>query len=104
MKIPLILKITNASFEHDMVLKLDFNNGESRLCDFMPLSEKGVCRKLRDKDYFMSFTLDPYTVDWNNEIGFAPEFLYEHSIREYPTVEDMNDGGMAAEGLRCAQS
>ena len=51
----------------------------------------------------MSFTLDPYTVDWNNEIGFAPEFLYEHSVSAYPTIESTN-GGMAAERLRCAQS
>ena len=28
-------------------------------------------------DYFKSFKLDPFSVDWNNEIGFAPEYLYE---------------------------
>ena len=36
--------------------------------------------KLQDEDYFKSIALDPFTVDWNNEIGFAPEYLYEHSI------------------------
>ena len=25
------------------------------------------------------FRLDPFTVDWNDEIGFAPEYLYEKS-------------------------
>ena len=38
--------------------------------------------KQKNKDYFRSFTLDPFTVDWNNEIGFAPEYLYE--IGTYP--------------------
>lgn len=28
-------------------------------------------------DYFRNYSLDPFTVDWSNEIGFAPEYLYE---------------------------
>ncbi len=79
-KKPLILKVVDAKFVDDMTLLLTFNNGEVRLCDFEPFSHKGVCVKLQDKDYFKNFTLDPFTVDWNNEIGFAPEFLYEHSV------------------------
>ena len=31
-------------------------------------------------DYFKSFALDHFTVDWNNEIGFDPMFLYERSV------------------------
>ncbi len=75
-----ILKIVDAEYVEDYILRLTFNNGEVRLMDFSSLMEKGVCRKLRDLDYFKSFTLDPFTVDWNNEIGFAPRFLYERSI------------------------
>lgn len=74
------LKIVKAEYVEDYVLRLTFNNGELRLMDFAPLMEKGVCRKLHDLDYFKSFTLDPFTVDWNNEIAFAPRFLYERSI------------------------
>lgn len=79
MKTPLILKITDAKYEHDMVLRLTFNNGDVRLLDFFPLSQKGICKKLQDKEYFRNFKLDPFTVDWNNEIGFAPEFLFNCS-------------------------
>lgn len=75
-----ILKIVDAEYVEDYILRLTFNNGEVRLMDFSSLMEKGVCRKLRDLDYFKSFTLDPFSVDWNNEIGFAPRFLYERSI------------------------
>ena len=74
------LKIVKAEYVEDYVLRLTFNNGELRLMDFAPLMEKGVCRKLHDLDYFKSFTLDPFTVDWNNEIAFAPRFLYERSV------------------------
>lgn len=76
----IILKIVKAEYVKDYVLRLTFNNTEVRLMDFEPLMDRGVCKKLRDMDYFKSYTLDPFTVDWNNEIGFAPEFLYERSV------------------------
>lgn len=79
MSAPFILKIIDANYEHDYILRLTFNNGDVRLCDFMPLAQKGICVKLQDKDFFRNFQLDPFSVDWNNEIGFAPEFLYENS-------------------------
>lgn len=60
-------------------IRMSFNNGETRLLDFTPLMQDGVCKKLQDINYFKNFTLDPYTIDWNNEIGFAPEFLYAKS-------------------------
>jgi len=37
----------------------------------------GLYKKLADLNYFKNFTLDPFTIDWNNEIGFVPEYLYE---------------------------
>lgn len=76
---PLILKITDASYVRDYILRLTFNNGEIKLCDFLPLAQKGICKKLQNIEYFRNFRLDPFTVDWNNEIGFAPEFLLQHS-------------------------
>ena len=75
-----ILKVVNADYVRDYILRLKFSNGEVRMVDFYPLSQKGICTKLQDMDYFRSFSLDPFSVDWNNEIGFAPEFLYEHGI------------------------
>lgn len=79
MKQPLVLKIIKAEYEKAYILRLTFNNGAIRLCDFWPLAQKGVCVKLQDMDYFKQFTLDPFTVDWNGEIGFAPESLFEQS-------------------------
>lgn len=72
-------KVIDASYVKDYILRLTFNNGELKLCIFFPLAQKGICKKLQDKNYFLNFHLDPFTVDWNNEIGFAPEFLLQHS-------------------------
>ena len=75
-----LLKVTEAQYAGGYCLRLKFNNGATRLMDFTPFLDKGICRKLRDMDYFRSFRLDPFTVDWNDEIVFAPEYLYERSV------------------------
>ena len=80
MKKPFFLKVTSADYVHDYILQLTFNDGTVKLVDFTPLMQKGYLRKLQDMDYFRNYTLDPYTVDWNNEIGFAPELLYERGV------------------------
>lgn len=61
-------------------LELTFNTGEVKRFDFTSLYNEGICKKLRDISYFKNFKLDGFTVDWNNEIGFAPEYLYEHGV------------------------
>ena len=75
-----LLKVTAAEYVCDYTLHLTFSTGEVRLVDFTPLMQKGICRKLQNLDYFRSFRLDPFTVDWNNGIGFAPRYLYERSV------------------------
>ena len=72
-----ILKIVKADYVHDYVLRLLFNDGVTKFVDFAPLSKQGICTKLQDMVYFRNFKLDPFSVDWSNEIGFAPEYLYE---------------------------
>ena len=73
-------KIVGAEYVSGYILRLTFNTGEVRLMDFTPLMQKGICQKLKDMDYFKSVRLDPFTVDWNDEIGFAPRHLYERSV------------------------
>ena len=46
------------------------------------MSKKGICCKLSDMTYFKNFTLDPFSIDWNNEIGFAPEYLLAQGIED----------------------
>ena len=80
MKNIFFLHVTTAEYVRDHILKLTFNDGAVKLVDFTPMMQKGICRKLQDLDYFRNFKLDPFTVDWNNEIGFAPEALYERGV------------------------
>ncbi len=76
-----ILTIKSASYVGDYSIVAEFSNGETRLLDFSELvtSGRGMLKMLADKEYFRHFTLDPFTIDWNNEIGFGPEYLYAMS-------------------------
>ena len=73
-----MIRVTSASYISDYILRIGFNTGEVKDFDFSKLYHKGIFRKLQDLEYFRNFTTDAFTVDWNNEIGFAPEFLYEN--------------------------
>ncbi len=74
-----LLHIIRAEYLHDYTLKLSFSNGDVRVFDFSLVYDEGVLTKLQDIEYFKNYTLDGWTVDWNNEIGLAPEYLYAHS-------------------------
>lgn len=78
----LLIRVVKAEYISDYTLRLTFNDGQVKLFDFQPLSQDGICKKLKDLNYFRAFTLDACTVDWNNEIGFAPEYLYEHGVTQ----------------------
>jgi len=75
-----MIKIVNAEYKSGYVLILTFNTGEVKSFDFSTVYNDGICKKLQDIEYFRNFKLDPFSVDWNDEIGFAPEFLYENGV------------------------
>ncbi|HIS23222.1 MAG TPA: DUF2442 domain-containing protein [Candidatus Cryptobacteroides intestinipullorum] len=75
-----MIHIKSAKYVSGYILELTFDTGEVKRFDFSSLYNEGICRKLQDMSYFKNFTLDGFTVDWNNEIGFAPEYLYENGV------------------------
>lgn len=79
-----ILTIVKAEYLDGYKIRAIFNNGECKVIDFASIisSGKGLCKKLADLNYFKSFNLDPFTIDWQNEIGFEPEYIYEHGVSE----------------------
>ena len=74
------LHVTAAEHISGYLLKLTFSNGDVRTFDFSSIYDKGIFTKLQNPEYFRNYTLDGWTVDWNNEIGFAPEYLYEQGV------------------------
>jgi hypothetical protein len=60
-------------------LRVQFDNGSTKVVDLYPHLNGPICKPLRDITYFRSFRVDPDidTVVWENGADFAPEFLYE---------------------------
>ena len=76
----MILHVKEATYLHDYVLWIRFNNGAEGEIDLSDELEGEVFGPLKDLDVFQSFTVDPVleTVVWGNGADFAPEFLYEN--------------------------
>jgi hypothetical protein len=74
-----LLTVTTARYIDGYRIEAVFSNGIKKMIDFAPVIQraKGIVKKLKDVEFFKNFTLDPFTIDWNNEIGFDPQDLYK---------------------------
>jgi len=78
----MILHVVEASYEHDYVIHLRFNDGAEGYVDLRGELHGEVFAPLKDKDKFKAFRLDPEieTIVWDNGADFAPEFLRDHLL------------------------
>ena len=75
----MFLEVVSAEYLTGYKLKVTFNNGEKRICDFADvIKHYPVFVPLNDIALFKDFTITD-TLEWNNgTIDIAPEYLYEH--------------------------
>ena len=79
------IKVEQVKVLPDMMMLVQFNNGELRLFDATAL-EGSVFAPLHDEQVFSSPVIDHGVVTWQNgEIDCAPEYMYSHSY-EYSMV------------------
>lgn len=79
----MILNVKKAVYLKDYVLKVTFNNGETRIIDLEPAifnDPLPLFVPLREKDFFQQFTIKLNTICWKNDFDLAPEFLYEIGV------------------------
>lgn len=75
-----MLKIVKAESCGDYLLRILFNNNETRIFDGRQLLKGEVFAPLSDKSIFQDFSIDFETLTWlNGELDVAPEFVYENS-------------------------
>jgi len=72
-----LIKIVNARYLEGYKLELHFNNGTSKVVDLSNEIYGEVFEPLKDIDYFKRFSLNPFTIEWENGADFSPEYLYE---------------------------
>lgn len=75
-----MLHIKNAEFINEYKVYVEFNDGTSGTIDFKIILEKDhreIIRELLDNELFKTVKVNLHTLCWDNEVDFAPEYLYE---------------------------
>lgn len=81
--------ITEANYIEGYLIRLSFNNGETKLFNGTNLiSGNTIFASLKDLSKFKDFTLDGWTLTWDNgKLDISPEYLYENSTPNYIAAE-----------------
>lgn len=72
-------KVISVSAIENYSLELVFDDGTHRLFDANPYLELGDFKELKDPSIFATAHVFMGTVQWANELDFAPDTLYEES-------------------------
>ena len=78
----MFLEIIKACYLDHYRIKLWFNNGDVRIVDLKNSLIGQAFKSLRDIDYFKKFRIHLNTIEWTNEVDFAPEYLYSIGVSE----------------------
>ncbi len=60
-------------------LKIEFNNGETKLFDVLPYIQGSWYSQLKDKNYFSLVKADGFTITWPDGQDICPDDLYYNS-------------------------
>ena len=74
--------ITKASYVEDSKIEVTFNDGVSGVIDLKDHLKGKIFEALNDVEFFKKFELDSWTLTWPNDSDFAPEFLYELTLKQ----------------------
>lgn len=75
-----LIKVVNVDYIKDYIVDLKYSNGEKKRVDFFPLLKSGKKQELLNKNNFIQFGLNHWTLEWYNGVDFAPDFLYQQGV------------------------
>ena len=76
----MFIEVTKAEYLDGYRVKLQFNNGETRIVDLSQSLNGTVFAPLKDIEFFKRFSIKFNTIEWENGADFAPEYLYEIGV------------------------
>ena len=76
-----LVTVISAEYKHDYKISLKFNDGVNGVVDLNTFLEGEIYEPLKNTEYFKKFTLDTWTIGWENGADFAPEFLHDLTIK-----------------------
>jgi len=75
-----MVRVINAELENDYKIYVEFNDGTKGTIDFKKILEednRAIIRELLNKDLFKTVKVNLHTLCWDNEVDFAPDYLYD---------------------------
>ena len=72
-----LIKVIKARYIEDYKIEFQFSDGKIKTIDLSNEFYGEVFEPLKDIEYFKKFSLNPFTIEWENGADFAPEYLYE---------------------------
>ena len=75
-----LIKVVNVDYIKDYIVDLKYSNGKKKRVDFFPLLKSGKKQELLNKNNFILFGLNHWTLEWYNGVDFAPDFLYQQGV------------------------
>ena len=75
-----LIEVVNVDYIKDYIVDLKYSNGEKKRVDFFPLLKSGKKQELLNKNNFILFGLNHWTLEWYNGVDFAPDFLYQQGV------------------------
>jgi len=81
----MIISVTKAEYIKDYFIMLNFDNGEKGIVDLKSTifnDKRKIFKPLRNVDFFKNFSLDSWTINWENELDLSPEYLYELAMKK----------------------
>ena len=75
-----MINIVNAELKNDYKIYVEFNNGVKGIINFKKILEEDhreIIKELLNKELFKTVKVNLNTLCWDNEVDFAPDYLYE---------------------------
>ena len=76
----MLIKVTDAKYVEDYKIEFVFNDGVKGIVDLKDSIKGLVFKPLKNIDYFKTFTKNRWTIEWDCEADFAPEYLHDLAV------------------------
>jgi hypothetical protein len=75
-----MIRVINAELKNDYKINVEFSDGIKGIIDFKKILEedhRAIIRELLNNDLFKTVRVNIHTLCWDNEVDFAPDYLYD---------------------------
>jgi hypothetical protein len=75
-----MVKVVDFQIMDEYKIVIEFNDGMKGIIDFKNILEndhRKIIRDLLNKELFNTAKINLHTICWDNEVDFAPDYLYE---------------------------